>query len=85
MNFSRGDEKGGHEPIIPTSSETEEHIRDILNWDLYKCICLYYFASLSSSMEYANMEYEFNIGKYKLKKTYSKLIKRGFLDFLPLN
>ena len=84
IDFSRGEEKGGHEPIVPTSSTTQEKIKDGLNWNLYRCICLYYFASLSPQMEYENMEYEFNLGKYKLRKNFSKLIKKGFLNFLPL-
>ena len=84
IDFSIGEEKGGHEPIVPTKSVTELSIRNGLNWDLYKCICLYYFASLSPPMEYENMEYEFYIGKYQLIKTFSKLTKKGFLQFLPL-
>ena len=84
VDFSRGEEKGGHEPIIPTDSTTQEHISNNLNWDLYRCICLYYFASVSPPMEYENMEYKFSLGKYKLKLTQSKLIKKGFLTFLPL-
>ena len=35
-------------------------------------------------MEYANVEYKFKIGKYKLTKITSKLIKKGFLNFMPL-
>ena len=84
IDFSAGEEKGGHEPIVPTKSVTELSIRNELNWKLYKCICSYYFASLSPPMEYENMEYEFYIGKYKLLKTVSKLNKEGFLNFLPL-
>ena len=30
------------------------------------------------------MEYKFSLGKYKLRLTQSKLIKKGFLNFLPL-
>ena len=55
VDFSRGEEKGGHEPIIPTYSTTQENIRNDLNWELYRCICLYYFASLSPPMEYENI------------------------------
>ena len=84
IDFSIGEEKGGHQPIVPTDSRTERNIRNDLNWDLYKSICLYYFASLSPPMEYANVEYKFKIGKYKLTKITSKLIKKGFLNFMPL-
>ena len=85
IDFSRGEEIGGHEPIIPTDSTNKKNIKKNLNWDLYKCICQYYFASLSQPMKYENMEYEFYLGKYKLEKTFSKIIKEGFLNFLPLN
>ena len=84
IDLSKGEEKGGHQPIVPTESKTERTIRHYLNWDLYRCICLYYFASLSSPMEYANTTYEFKIGKYKLTKITSRLIKKGFLNFMPL-
>ena len=84
IDFSKGEERGGHEPIVPTDSVTQRNIRDDLNWDLYRCICLYYFASLSPPMEYENVEYKFTLGKYKLKLKESKLIKKGFLNFLPL-
>ena len=83
FNYSKGEAKGGHEPIVPTLSRTEDNIRKNLNWDLYKCICLYYFASISPPLEYINKKYEFTLGKYKLKKTVSKLTKKGFLDFMP--
>jgi DNA topoisomerase-3 len=85
IDFSKGDDQGGHEPIIPTSSITEEKIPKRLNWDLYECICLYYFASLSPDLEYLNKEYVFHVGDYKLKLNLSKIIKEGFLKFLPLN
>jgi DNA topoisomerase-3 len=84
IDFSRGEEKGGHEPIAPTDSTTQASIKDTLNWDLYICICLYYFASLSPPMEYENIDYKFTLGKYKLKLTQSKLINKGFSTFLPL-
>ena len=84
IDFSKGEEKGGYQPIVPTVSKTQRNIRNDLNWDLYRCICLYYFASLSPPMEYANTKYEFNIGKYKLTKNTSRLIKKGFLKFMPL-
>ena len=84
IDFSLGEEKGGHQPIVPTLSVTQNSIKDFLNWDLYKCICLYYFASLSPPLEYENKDYEFTIDKYKLKLSSSKLIKEGFLKFLPL-
>ena len=86
INFSRGEEKGGHQPIVPTLSKTRSTVEDRLglNWDLYRCICLYYFASLSPQLEYENMEYTFILGKYKLRRTFSKLINKGFLEFLPL-
>ena len=84
IDFSRGEEKGGHEPIVPTLSVTEDTIKNFLNWDLYKSICLYYFASLSPPLEYENKDYEFTIDKYKLKLSSSKIIKEGFLKFLPL-
>lgn len=84
IDFSKGEEKGGHEPIIPTDSETQQNIREDLNWELYRCICLYYFASISPPLEYENIEYKFLLGKHKLKLTVSKLLKKGFLNFLPL-
>ena len=79
-----GEEKGGHEPIVPTLSVTEDNIKNFLNWDSYKSICSYYFASLSPPLEYENREYEFTLDKYKLKLSSNKLIKEGFLKFLPL-
>ena len=84
IDFSMGEEKGGHEPIVPTLSVTEDNIKNFLNWDLYKSICSYYFASLSPPLEYENREYEFTLDKYKLKLSSNKLIKEGFLKFLPL-
>ena len=59
IDLSKGEEKGGHQPIVPTESKTERTIRHYLNWDLYRCICLYYFASLSPPIEYEKVEYEF--------------------------
>ena len=84
IDLSKGEEKGGHQPIVPTESKIERTIRHYLNWDLYRCICLYYFASLSPPIEYEKVEYEFYIGKYKIIKTFSRLIKKSFLKFMPL-
>ena len=85
VDFAIDDDQGGHEPIIPTLSTTKENISSRLNWDLYKCICMYYFASLSPDLEYINREYVFAIEDYKLKLNLSKIIKEGFLKFLPVN
>lgn len=82
INFSRGEEKGGHQPIVPTKSLNGPIIEKADQWDLYRCICLYYFASLSPQMEYENMECEFHLGKYKFTKTFSKIIRKGFMKFL---
>ena len=82
INFSRGEEKGGHQPIVPTKSLNGPIFGKADQWDLYRCICLYYFASLSPQMEYENMECEFHLGKYKFTKTFSKIKKKGFLNFL---
>jgi len=82
INFSIGEEKGGHQPIVPTKSLDGPIIGKAVQWDLYKCICLYYFASLSPQMEYENMECEFYLGKFKFTKTFSKIKKKGFLNFL---
>ena len=46
---------------------------------------MYYFASLSPDLEYINREYVFAIEDYKLKLNLSKIIKEGFLKFLPVN
>ena len=84
FDFTRGEVKGGHQPIVPTKSIEEEYLENKNQWNLYRCICLYYFASLSPQLEYENMKCEFQVGKYKFKKTFSKLIKKGFLNFLSL-
>ena len=82
INFSRGEEKAGHQPIVPTKSLNGPIIGRADQWGLYRCICLYYFASLSPQMEYKNMECEFHLGKYKFTKTFSKIIRKGFMKFL---
>ena len=84
FDFSRGEVKGGHQPIVPTKSIEEQYLENKNQWNLYRCICLYYFASLSPQLEYENMKCEFHLGKYKFKKTFSKLKKKGFLNFLTL-
>ena len=84
IDFSRGEIKGGHQPIVPTKSREEDYFANKLQWNLYRCICLYYFASLSPQLEYQNMKCEFHLGKYKFKRTFSKLKKKGFLNFLSL-
>ena len=84
FDFTRGEVKGGHQPIVPTKSIGEEYLDNNMQWKLYRCICLYYFASLSPQLEYENMRCEFHLGKYKFKKTFYKLNQKGFLNFLTL-
>ena len=81
FDFSRGEVKGGHQPIVPTKSIEEQYLENKNQWNLYRCN---YFASLSPQLEYENMKCEFHLGKYKFKKTFSKLKKKGFLNFLTL-
>ena len=80
FDFSKGVEKGGHQPIIPTSyySFSSDNYSK-----LHYLICLYYFASLSPPMEYEIKEYKMKIGDYSFIGSSSKVIKEGFLVFRP--
>ena len=80
FDFSKGVEKGGHQPIIPTSYYS---ISSDNYSKLHYLICLYYFASISPPMEYEIKEYKMKIGDYSFIGSSSKIIKEGFLVFRP--
>ena len=57
FDFSKGVEKGGHQPIIPLEKYWNMNI-NTYEGELHKLICLYYFASLSPPMKYEIKEYQ---------------------------
>ena len=79
--FTKGVEKGGHQPIIPLMYYEDHLYNDRKR--LFDLICSYYFASLSSPIEYIINEYKMKIGDYSFSVSSSKIIKEGFLVFQP--
>ena len=81
VDFQKGKEKGGHQPIIPTGY-CKNYLLEERN-PLYKLICLYYLATLSPPLEYETKEYKMKVGDYSFKGNSSKIINEGFLKFQP--
>ena len=80
MDFSKGEEKGGHEPIYPTNySYLYRRGRNSINErgyekeHLYYIICFYYFASLSPPLKYETKEYILKVSDYSFKGSSSEI------------
>ena len=85
LDYSKGQEKGGHQPIFPLKyynhEENLEFTLDEVEEKLYNLICLYYFASLSPPLKYELKKYILKVGDYFFIGSSSKIIEEGFLVF----
>lgn len=81
IDFQKGVERDGHQPIIPTRFYNSDYPKEKKN--LFNLICLHYFASLSPSIFYITKEYKMKVGDYPFIGTSYEIIDEGFLKFQP--
>ena len=79
--LSGGIDEGDHPPITP-ARPLDAKLKG-KEFDLFKLICQYYFASLSPDLEYENLTYEFEVDEQIFDSSCSLIKKIGFLKFLP--
>ena len=77
-----GFDAGDHPPITPARRPANGRLKG-KDLELFDLICQYYFASLSSDLEYDNLTYEFEIDGIKYTSSCSLIQNEGFLKFLP--
>ena len=77
-----GIDMGDHPPITPSRMPQKNKLKGE-EYDLFKLICNYYFATLSPSIKYDKINYIFKIGNKDYNAESSFIEKLGFLKFLP--
>ena len=80
--LNEGIDMGDHPPITPTRNLKNNNLPNNEN-RLYDLICNYYFASLSSDMQYENIKYELNINNEIYYSSCSIIKELGFSKYLP--
>ena len=81
---TRGIDVGDHPPITPARMRTRKDFKRKEDWDLYENILLHYFSSLSPSILYDKVKYEFEIGDNTFPATV-RIVRNDVncLDFQP--
>ena len=77
-----GVDMGDHPPITPARIPNKNRLKG-KEYDLFKLICNYYFATLSPSLKYEKINYTFQIGNNLYNAESSFIDDLGFLKFLP--
>ena len=77
-----GVDMGDHPPITPARMPNKNRLKG-KEYDLFKLICNYYFATLSPSLKYEKINYQFQIGDNLYNAESSFIDELGFLKFLP--
>ena len=77
-----GIDMGDHPPITPSRMPQKNKLKGE-EYDLFKLICNYYFATLSPSIKYDKINYIFKIGNKDYNAESSFIEQLGFLKFLP--
>ena len=77
-----GVDMGDHPPITPARIPSKNRLKG-KEYDLFKLICNYYFATLSPSLKYEKINYTFQIGNNLYNAESSFIDDLGFLKFLP--
>ena len=84
VNFEKpkpkGIDMGDHPPITPSKVANPKDLNGQY-WKLYEFICNHFFASLSPSIEYDELNYTIDIGGEIFEENSSKIINDGFLLF----
>ena len=75
-----GIDMGDHPPITPSRMPQKNKLKGE-EYDLFKLICNYYFATLSPSIKYDKINYIFKIGNKDYNAESSFIEKLGFLKF----
>ena len=79
---NEGIDMGDHPPITPARIPRKNKLKE-KEYDLFKLICNYYFASLSPSLKYDKINYTFQIGNKTYNCETSFINELGFLKYLP--
>ena len=77
-----GIDMGDHPPITPSRMPKNGKLKG-KEHELFELICNYYFASLSPSLNYEKITYNFKIGNNTYNADCSFIDDLGFLKFLP--
>ena len=77
-----GIDMGDHPPITPSRIPQKNKLKGE-EYDLFKLICNYYFATLSPSIKYDKTNYIFKIGNTNYNAESSFIEQLGFMKFLP--